>query len=858
MTRQAKLVVGPSRLRTLAQSWAEYGLLGEVAWLDSDAEEGVDSPAAGLPPEAWQSVRAHVLRPGERAEHVRLMHYLSTLDGATSTLLLWIRRAGDDAAAGLRSAEGFLLQAFPGSLKRERIDLIEPVDLTDRRLPAAPQGWTQYLIATQDNPELANVDAGWTHTSDAVAVHTIAALAGVLGGASGIVGAEATPPPRFVQVFSRHVQGGRAALDEAREYVDTRLPSFSAGDVSPQQFGVPLKPSEEVDRCLDWLRQFRGGQLRYRRPPKAALSDLTADERVAGGYWGLAIRHLFGAPLTDRDRLQRRIVVFCADAEDELDAVRVEEGTRPGPEVWRDATRLLTGVVDGGTLPDDFVRASWQGQQLVLAPRFIEPDPMLRRADYDETLLDEVPQLQTSPPLPIARNAIDQAVSSLRNAPPLAVGIEARRGMVELVALDQRLRADQADSLAAVRLSEVEGASGEQASDDRQGPQDQPGRLADRLLRDVLRDAVEAWRDGARWQRLATADWGARVGRIGTWPRILGVIGAVIALTGVSIWANVREAVNVALVQAGAEPIPAALGFAVALGGGLAVVVAAVGMLASRIRKCLADLRLELRLRERLRDDAETAYREGQRLDHALRIYSMWWWIFSELYGRRAPAEPEAAPDQPRVPASLQIAVPHVHANYSPVMIAKAATDVGWRGKAVSDLAATSLAKYRDADYSKPDDALYEDRGLSEGALHRLGRDLETGLIWSEWREREVTRISHRIRDELVVAEARVDHPTGQTVEEFLGEVLREPDVIPGVNQVDTGTFAPIVESLISMTDNMHGLEYEGSAAKIEGTWPIGTAAVHVLLTPIPIDRAVRSVAQGEAKSDSGFDPDAY
>lgn len=844
MTGQAKLVVGPAALFQLVDAWARAGLLAGFVWLDAE------SVGDGLSQEQWQTVQASRLDPGVGGTEQRLMEYLSHLEGTSSVVALWLRSSSPESTTGLASVESFLQRVFPTVASRVRIDLINPDAVGRCDVPDAVQGWEQYMIATQDHPETDQPDSGWTLTRDAVAVHTMAALVGVLGGTTDVDALGAQNRPRFIHVFSRHVSGGHRARLAATRYHDEQLPTFDAADVAPEHFARPLKPHELLDDCVTWLESAHEGALRYAAPEQvAAQSELAAEVEVPLRGWGLALRQLVSrAPIAPLTRKQADLAEQAAWHDRDLELEAAKEGTRPSPDVWRTAFRLVTSIIDGGPPPPEFKRPAWVKRELVLSPSLVDPDPAYQQRHYPEELLEAHPPLQTNPPLPIADSAVAGAVEKLQDGPspfstdPVSPITATTVGDVNERDADVRKRQ-------AADLGELWKRS---RGDDEQEPASQPERLLDRVFRDVIRDSLLARLDGDRWRELAVSPWTPDLSRARRKAFALVLTGLIVIAVWTGLWPVFRDPVNAVASQVAGSPLPDAVGYALGWIVGVPLALVGVGLLARAIRNELLAAENESRIRRLLADRALTAYAQASRLDHVARIFGLWWAIFHDLH-RPSPAEPPGEPaGLPDVPASLQTAEPTVHVNFEPLMLAKAATEPGWRSATITSLTAACLALYTDVPYGDALTELSEDLGLPEGVLHRLARDLVTGAIWAKWREAEITRVAARILDGLVSPATSVNND-GQTVSAFLGEVLRPCSITPGIHQLPGHLLEVPVRTHLFATEAARGA-VEGACGTLVRTPVNGAAAVHMAFADVPLSRPPCGNPQTPPAEDSSDD----
>lgn len=834
MTGQAKLVIGPAALFPRVDTWSRAGLLAGFAWVDAE------TVADGLSLEQWQTVDARRVEPGRGGQQQRLMDYLAHLESTSSVVALWLRSPESDAAAGLASIEEFLQRVFPSITSRVRIDVINPAFVGQGFVPHAVQGWDQYLIATQDHPEVDQPDSGWTLVKDAVALHTAAALAGVLGGTAEIAASEARSRPRFVHVFSRHVGGGRRARLAAARYLDEQLPTFDAADIDPQHFGRPLKPSQVVDDCVAWLESASDGALRYTTPPPVICGqELAAEVPVPLNGWGLALTQLVSQePIEALARKQADLAEQDDWQTQDLAKAAAKEGARPSAEVWRTVFRLITSVVDGGAPPPGFQRPNWVDRELVLQPELVDPDPAYQACNYPRELLEAYPPFQTCPPLPIGESAVADVTERLKAGPaPFEIDAEQRRNakaIGDINTRDESIRDRQA-----TQLRELWQKSREECKSEPAAP---PLRLVDRVFRDVLRDSLLARQDGDRWRELAITPWTPDISRARRRAIALVLAGLAVIAGWTALFSILGDQINALSIQLVGSPLPGALGYALGWFIGVPLVLFGVGGLADAVRDQLLAAENSSRIRRCLTDRALTAYAEAGRLDHVARIFGLWWTIFRQLHQRSINEPLVEPPADPEVPASLQTAEPAIHVNFEPLLFAKASTEIGWRSAMIASLTSACLAHYTDSDYQDAVTELCADLGLPEGVLHRLARDLVTGAIWDEWRQTEIDRVSERILDGLVTPANRVDTPSGQTVATFLGEVLRPTSIVPGIHQLPQHVFGTPVSTRLFATEPA-GASTTPPCLPLEQTPINGAAAVHVAFADVPTTSPRRALS---------------
>lgn len=841
--QQAKIIVGPGSLFELAESWSLAGLLGDFAWLDSEFLSG------GIPNSEWQTITARVLELGRGSSEQRLMEYLSRLEGITSVLVLWIRAPEEEVAEGFGSVEWLMTRAFPHVTSRVRIDLINPTEMGELGVPTSRQGWEQFVIATQDHPEVDQADSGWLPVKDAVAIHTVGALAGILSGATMIVHSSPDRPPRFVHAFSRHVGGGQRAHVAATSYFDDQLPNFDATDISPQSFAHPLKSEEMVDGCISWVQTAHGGVLSYETPVSDSAHEKLLTRlnlRLAG--WVVAFRQLVSSqPVDVVKQKQNQLESLIADHEEQLEQISSQEGSRPASTVWNSLLRLITSMVDGGSPPVGFSRSEWVDQQLVLSPSMVDPEPEYRLHQYPEDFCEQFPQFQSNPPLAIADSAIAEVGSLLQNAPePLisvSKGVSFSKAVRTTNDSDASLRDQQKKELAEDWQLLMEEAERQSLTP--------PVRLVDRLYLGFLRDSLYSRLNGKRWQELATAPWTVRTGGARARAAFLVSLGFVVSSLGLSLWPRFRDQINEASLGLFGSSVPEALGWAFGPLVGLGLAAWGIGVLAAALRKQLLDIENQMRIRQLLFDRSYYAYENAGRLDHVVRIFGLWWTIFQQLH--RGPGDPSVGEQSglPIIPASLQFAEPAIHVNFEPLMIAKSGTEIGWRSRSIESLATTSLSNYKDVDYHDSIEALCSDLGTSEGALHRLARDLITGAIWEEWRGKEINRLSTRILDGLVSPENKVMPDSNQTVRDFLGEVQRDAQIIPGIHQIPETAREISVETIMFSTDGSFYGDVSGPSLISRG--PVnGAAAVLIVLAEVP-PRSPDKLGSSSSDSDQFF-----
>lgn len=845
---EAKVIIAPGRLRPATERWSKYGLLAEFAWLDSERVAG------GPTPQQWQSIQAQVMVPGDGAVTKSLLEYLGGVGRVTSTMLLWLRSATDDVTAGQLSAESFLQTTLPGDMRRSLLDVIEPHDLGVEELPQPLQGWNQFVIAAQDHRDLDGIDMGWTQRREAVAVHTIAALGRVLGARVPVPRQGADGSAQFVHAFSRVVTGGHDVRRQSHWYLDQELPRFDATSVQPADFGTPLHPDQMVEQALTWTRDAEDGGLRYTRPPPISVHQAKQKETSwSVEFWSAAL-DLLGLSSADSAVAERREVIdrIRQDIADRLEIKRKEEGEKPPALAWELVFRMATSIIDGGPVPRGYERPVSLKQQLVLAPEHVEPDRGYQTHQYPTSLFETMPELRWGgPPIPIAESAVSQLADVLQEAPPPIAAATPdtpdvpRLGHFRKVidAMDMSMRQEQADQLRSTRLRD-------KASEDEGVESGPPRRLLDLLYREIVRDCLHAWRDGERWRQLAAADWG-QTGSRKLWSRLTALVGLAVAVGACAFWNRQHVDINVQLVQAGNSAVPVGVGYGVAILAGAAIMLAALVRHAITRRRRVVDTALEIDLRQRLGHLAEMAYDSHSRLEHAMRIFGLWWVILRNTYRQDQAKTDDTDPDLPETPRSLAVAEPEIHINYANLLQAAGSTDIGWRSETVIDLAATSLSKYLDDEThviatqamarqqrsvgrEKLAAVLFADMGTAEGPLFRVARDLETNAVRDEWRRRETARIAAGLKasltdlDQVVVP---VDHSAltpaiadSRTLEAFLKEVMGDAQIQPGTGQVEGGTDLSVTSSTYATTP----------IGNLVATDALVAASVHLALAPVP------------------------
>ncbi len=821
MSRHAVVLVGSADLGGLAASWAQEGLLGPVLWLGADVVPTMDRV------ESWEQVTVTALSP--TPSDVRFQRDLATGDPVGTLTIAWIRAADEDPGEGMRALGAFAHRVIHQGTGVRLFDVVQPVDSFQPPDVPVVSGWEQVIVAPEDRPEVNGLDAGWVSRRGEVALHVASAVVGRLGGT-----ASPLPPatgPYIVSVWSRHVTGADRLRAEVARFFDHRLPTVSAADIEPHNYATFREEREHGDEVLAWMRALGDDALRYQRASQEAVDVSEAASPGEGrvGRTDIRAADSAGSRLPESPQMVEEQAIERID--ETLRAESRSAGALTPAGVWRDVVLTLAATIDGGPLPVGAPGSSAHGHRLVVDPQIMWPDAELLEHEYSEETTRTVPELDRCLPEGIVASAVRRVVEELRDedatvpgVPFPALGVSPSRRNRTLVeratAADLRLQVAQRDELGGLGLDGV----------------GEPLSVADRLLRDVLADAIRARLDAERWHKAAVASWPATTAsNWGQW--LLAALAALLALVG-ALWLLDPQFMNslVDVVGVGpwpAEP-PAAVSFVGAAGAGLGAVLSARRRSNDRV-----DWRFRRMLRELLTAHALGAYAGSRRLDNALGVLSLWRQILLGVFPQTDRDFEEESPTELSVPEALQRGPLDMYLHFHELQLGRKSAPPGWRGRAIRELAELALAKFDDVPGQTDSglQPLWADPGYREGPLHRVARDLP----WEELRVNWIDDATASARADLAARlPTMVGGQDGQGLRTFLGELAtpRLPLIwssLPG-------------DGLGHQTFRYGSLEPADRPISLSPT--LFAAAVLVVTRPLPSSN-VRRVTAGTADSAS-------
>ncbi|HMR47758.1 MAG TPA: hypothetical protein PKE40_00685 [Arachnia sp.] len=807
----AAVLIGSPALGELAQRWVAAGLMGPVIHLDRA------TVAAPMDISSWQSAEG-TLCSADGASPVRVQETLASEGALRGITAVWVRDDTEDVAAGMHSVGTFARRIIHQGTSPRLFDLIAPTRADGVDVTRHTQGWQQLVVVPEDRPELASPDAGWLDRRDAVLLHVAAAALGRLGGVSEPLPTGSTADPRAVSVWSRHGLGGETLRREAVAFLDRRLPGFCAPDIKPRQYAVFAEQWDHAETIVDWLRQRHDGQLSYTRaspaPPNLdPYADAASPTSVPVA--GRRAKMDEGEPLGPAERE----ALWCRSADQELHKIRKSAGKIPPSALWRDTVQLLTTSVDGGELPEGFTRYEAHDHLLVVQPHVAGPDRELLLEDYPEHE-EEIPELASSPPKQLAGEALATTAQELWDGAGSAVAFPVLRGkpprhhgalLDELTDGDREEQKAQRERLLAVGL---DGTPAQRS-------------VADSLWTTIMADAIRSRLDAERWHKAAVADWPVR-GRKVTPLSLAGWILCGLATAFAAGWLLSGDAMNELVGNLGLGPWdPAVLGLS-SLGVAIGSAAAAFLLRPRRMDDGYWHWRMALRLV--LKQRAEGAYDSTRRLSNSLQIYTQWWQVLRDIFPYHEEEDDKGHRGELIVPRALQHGHVEVHEPYRDLVLSQAGVEPGWRWEALAQLAPLAYAKYGDESHEDALDAAFEDYGYSEGALHRLRRDLPGA--WKELRACWIHRAVLKAKDGLVGPASRIggEH-SPQLLSSFLDEVREgtAPVSWPALEGMVQGPETTIAAS------TQPG---DATTASITPTAPALASAMLVVLRPLRASHA--------------------
>lgn len=874
MTRQRTVVAVPAAMVDQGLTWSTAGIIGEVAWLDQSRFAAATTDAAR------QGVTAQVGVFGEAPRLTSLTHYFAEVSDLAEVRVVWVRPTSADDEAVMERLADFIADTVREQTTRYFLDVVSPVDLNDTSIPTIPQGWRQVVVSPEDLPSPDSADAGWSTTVPAVHLHTALAVAGQMGGLGAIDWIGDGSSVTAVHAFSRLVTGGATAVAESESYLDTVLPTAHAADVHPTAFAVFDDPAEAVATAYEWILAAGEGALVFTEPPPSAFAPLPRVSLWAHlrNFWSCLVLLVWKFRLPTLRDIDPSLVEFAdqgyavdpppvGDAPDTMDWAVLDAGLRrqlkaalqresrddgelPPTVVWQALTELSTSLVDGGALPEGYPAAEYLKHRLVLGPEWIGPapesepsvgeaaDPVAAEAAAGAAapgatphpLSDSVRELKGEPSALVLDNALARVRVLLKGASAPLVEPESRvmrtanRLAREVNSRDQKAREEQREALP------TGGASGP------------PVTLLDRLRATVLGSFLVARLHAERWRDAALAEVPDPRGSLKALVRRARVAAGLV-VTIASLLVSLRRWKGDEVDQWTLDHWGWAVGnpryYTLLAVGVVIALIVIVWRFARAFYAAMERVRRTLEVRSLLAARATAAYRQHRTLESADRILRRWCDLLGALYPTGSPPPERLRPVLPALPRSVRVADPSV----DPVVVreqwvAPVAAPVGWRGRAVVDVAETALAgrpALRGSDLMR---ALWADQGLPGEPLARAASAVTTGLPWTAWRATEVARVAESVRSEfgraehVVPVDGAIAYPDeGWSGLDFLGAIgvasSYRPRTLKALQEEVTGrqVTRPILWSSEPLVPRSGG----ASAGSLEVAGDLASAAVRVM-----------------------------
>lgn len=784
--RTACVVVADPKLQAVARQWATAGLLADSYWIDQTKVPD------GLSLTQFQQLVAMKL-PGRM--DVQWQRKLAGINHLNELVFAWVRRDDENHSIAMHSAAEFLRQAINPEIQLKLFDIVVPTELQQFKLPDSPPGWRQMLVSPEDRMDLDAPDAGWSANEDAVIMHCVAAVIGRLGGCH-----QSLPEPpahglEIVTCVSRHVFGGKRARRQAERYVDHELPRSTAREVAPTQHELFRDQWEEIDRAANWLLARSGGAFEHApstpvNPPEVP-AHVIAGMEMPFGVNGPAWRRALGEFISGEDPDEQAHTVNDPTApykhprflepslvswlQDELVRDSKDPGAIPDPGAWRDFVDLATSLSDGGDPPNGYAPVNVHGRRAVVLPEYVGPSS----ADFGDAWTDEqrqaLPELEYQPVKVVGVQAVAAASQALGHVSP-AVATDARGRAIGGLARSLNVRSpeivdEQLKTLAPFRAD----------------AESTPLPFVERMQAKILGEQIHARLDAQRLHELAVDQWPEprwQSKRVRAGSGLLAALASTISI----VWLLWGPQINQWLSQRGWGPWADWRVYAVS---GLLLAISLIGGYVLTLRIIMERdtyWRWRLNARLGLAAEAKRCYGDNSRLGNATRIMGLWYWILAGVLPKRD-AEDDLLDELPQMPLPVGLAcgLPELHAPYARIVTAGAAAQPGFRKKILERVATRILDLYGDIQQVGALGALTGDTGYTEGALHRVSRDLPNGA-WQEWRHHAVTAIAEHVKLRLGAPTTPVSGFNVPTIAEVDAETQGKGKFTPGFGYVPKGS----------------------------------------------------------------------
>lgn len=725
----AVVVVCPSEMIDAAAGWGAAGLVADSFWLCSDNAGQIDQDH----PNSLAAVR--IIR-GQKCDPAPLALSLHQLGKLDEVRVAWVRPPEDSYSESLKSLEQLLRELLPPD-RIHWLDIVVPTRRTDRTTVPLPGQWVQLRVLPEDRSAPDVTDAGWDLGLD-VALHAVLIAAGILGGTFHELpwaAMEATDRYEY-RAFSRLLLGAKNTDHESRRFVEQTIPVSSAGSFFPHRY---LELDDEasmtmVDNALRYIFDMESGALRYKDPEP---SQFIPPPRLKVGQHLMAIWRFLGhcfrvilgirpAPVTaagskfDFKDLGYNVGESATPVPvdwttkpadfDVLDQQAAEEARRileqcerdlhrenpiAPARTWRTLVRLATSLNDGGPRPDGWDPPDIHERKPVLAAHWVQPTPAT-------PVSSNVPELKT------ARNAVIAASAANDARRRRHTSLAAPRDVTGVVATAQNL-ANEGNALDEQRLAEQ--LSGLDAA-----AVTGPVSFLDRLSGQLIGAGLRARLDTERWSEFATAptqleasNWDVVERKF----RRRALIGLAAGAGISAIWGVVAYFLRGLLPGWLSMPV----GFTLIAAILTLYVLWIVYVFFKNYSAYMERGRRRLELRRIWLNRACRAMRESVRLREPRRIHTLWIDLLASIFPHdNTRVEPPERSMPARPPYGTSIAVPVYTAKEMTKWLADEGAEVGWRYRALREIASSVLA-------IPPDDAIkqmVEDTGLKGGPLQEV------------------------------------------------------------------------------------------------------------------------------------------
>lgn len=429
------VIFGPLEVLELAENWASCGLLGDVLLVDS-------APCTALEFRVEDLVATRTSSPGS----VQLLEALAEHQGDVRVRLVWCRLDADSSEQ-VTAMQGVLvgLRRYAGTVQYDTYDLVAAQSALTA-LPRSSVDWKTLIVGTN------GAQTPGSHAEDNSGpieglLYAAAVVGGVLGGRVEVLPALVgrNLATQGIDLFSGVVLGRVELLNGLDRFVLEELPAATAADIAPNEFFVD-ETGDLARQSVAFLTGMEDGQLGYRRLGAGRFSfDARPTTTIMGWFGRLRafayFLFLHSRPVKWRDILHNEMAdqLQTADLGLEIErrdtrpgevpipdvhtldltltqdlrhmwgSARHQDGQVPGAEVWEAVSRMGTGLIDGGPLPEDCPTLTQHRRRAVLTPGAVLGPPSARRVTVTGGI-DHEPVSEA-----VSRRAAEQALDRIRS-----------------------------------------------------------------------------------------------------------------------------------------------------------------------------------------------------------------------------------------------------------------------------------------------------------------------------------------------------------------------------------------------------------------------------------------------------------